>query len=56
MLHSKTLHFVSKAGVLLSTAVLIACTQSSGNVRFTGTGDESKLPVTTRTEEARQES
>jgi tetratricopeptide (TPR) repeat protein len=34
---------------------LIACTQSSGNATFTGTSDESKVPVTTRTEEARQE-
>ena len=54
MSRSKTLHLVLTANLLLISIVLTACNQTSGNIR-TAAADSGKLPVTTRSDEARQE-
>lgn len=55
MPHSKTLHFALIAGVLLSSAALTACNQTSSSTSTASASDGGKLPVTTRSDEARQE-
>lgn len=55
MPHSRTLHFALIAGALLSSAVLTACNQTSSGTSTAAAADSGKLPVTTRSEEARQE-
>jgi tetratricopeptide (TPR) repeat protein len=54
MPYSKTLHFALTTGLLLSTATWTACNQTSGSVSA-ASADGGKLPITTRSEEARQE-
>jgi len=51
----KTLYFASTAGVLLGAAIWTACNQTSNAASSTAASGEGKLPVTTRSEEARQE-
>jgi len=52
MRYSKTQHFALTTGLLLSAAVLTACNQTGVSA---AAPDQGKLPVTTRSEEARQE-
>jgi tetratricopeptide (TPR) repeat protein len=54
MLQSKTLHFALIAALLLSAAALTDCNQT-GNTSTAAASDGGKLPVTTHSEEARQE-
>ncbi|HZW95489.1 MAG TPA: tetratricopeptide repeat protein [Candidatus Eremiobacteraceae bacterium] len=54
MSRSKILHLVLTASLLLISVGLTACNQTSGNVS-TAAADSGKLPITTRSEEARQE-
>src|SRR5271155_4661741 len=53
MSQRKTLHLVWTASILLASAALIACNQTSGN--STAAASDGKLPITTRSDEARQE-
>ncbi len=55
MPHSKTLHFALIAGALLSSAALTAWNQTSSGPSTAAAAEGGKLPVTTRSEEARQE-
>ena len=54
MSRRKTLHFVLTASVMMGSAVL-ACNRTSGNVSTAVASDGGKLPITTRSEDARQE-
>jgi tetratricopeptide (TPR) repeat protein len=54
MSQRKTLHLVWTASILLASAALIACNQTSGNTT-TAAASDGKLPITTRSDEARQE-
>ena len=54
MSQSKILHLVLTASLLLISVGLTACNQTSGNVS-TAAADSGKLPITTRSDEARQE-
>jgi tetratricopeptide (TPR) repeat protein len=51
----KTLHLVLTASLLLSSTALTACNQSSGNTNTAAASEVGKLPITTRSDEARQE-
>ncbi|HEY2838312.1 MAG TPA: tetratricopeptide repeat protein [Pirellulales bacterium] len=51
----KTLHFVLTASLLLSAAILTACNQTSPIANSTISANAGKLPITTRSDEARQE-
>jgi tetratricopeptide (TPR) repeat protein len=52
MPRSKSLQFLLAASVVIGAAVMTACNQSSGSA---STADAGKLPITTRSDEARQE-
>jgi tetratricopeptide (TPR) repeat protein len=54
MSRSKTLQLALTVSLLLISIVLTACNQRVGNIR-TAAADTGKLPVTTRSDEARQE-
>jgi len=54
MSRSKTLQLALTVSLLLIAIVLTACNQRIGNIR-TAAADSGKLPVTTRSDEARQE-
>lgn len=51
----KALHLVLTASVLLGSAMMMACNQTSGNPTTAVASDGEKLPITTRSDEARQE-
>ncbi len=55
MFPRKSFHFVLTAGLLLSAAMLTACNQTGGGASSTASANEGKLPITTRSDEARQE-
>ncbi|MGA8762942.1 MAG: tetratricopeptide repeat protein [Candidatus Sulfotelmatobacter sp.] len=51
----KNLHFLLAASVVLSAAVLTACNQSSGSPGSAAASEGGKLPITTASEQAKQE-
>lgn len=53
MFRNKSLHLFMTTSVLLGCAALTACNQTGGSVRVAA--DSGKLPITTRSDEARQE-
>jgi tetratricopeptide (TPR) repeat protein len=54
MPRNKTLHFLLATSVIMTAAVLIACNQSSGSASAAA-ADGGKLPITTKSEQAKQE-
>jgi tetratricopeptide (TPR) repeat protein len=55
MFSSRTSHFVRIAGLIFSAAILAACNSAGGGASSTASANEGKLPITTRSDEARQE-
>lgn len=55
MSRSRALHLVLSASVLFSAAVLAACNRGRGAASIAAASDGGKLPITTRSDEARQE-
>ena len=51
----KFLQLVLVGSLMVGLAVTVACNQSGGNVRAAAATDSGKLPITTRSDDARQE-